>query len=160
MLTNILKQLTLSRSFSSCPIIATSTQGLELWESVLDRLVWSPSRGDILWPFALHALSFLGCCSLVVSFRRCLSPPHRVEALESALDRLAETGSAAEDLSKEQLEVTREVRMHAPVRGTWEPIIRLGRSCVQGGLQTCKKNMCQNVFLSPVLVRVREMVIM
>lgn len=43
-------------------------------------------------------------------------PPHardhwdRVEALESALEKLAETGWAAEGLSKEQLEVTQEVR--------------------------------------------------
>lgn len=34
----------------------------------------------------------------------------RVEALESALEKLAETGWAAEGLSKEQLEVTQEVR--------------------------------------------------
>lgn len=33
-----------------------------------------------------------------------------MEALEAALEKLAETGSAAEELSKEQLEITREVR--------------------------------------------------
>lgn len=34
----------------------------------------------------------------------------RVEALEAALEKLAETGSAAERLSKEQLEIAREVK--------------------------------------------------
>lgn len=38
------------------------------------------------------------------------SHQQRVEALESALDSLAETGSTAEGLSKEQLEITREVK--------------------------------------------------
>ena len=49
-------------------------------------------------------------------FPRARDLSDRVEALESALEKLAETGWAAEGLSKEQLEVTREV--HTTCRAT------------------------------------------